>query len=443
MVLPEKNRLDPQSTRRVAIVGAGISGLSAAYYASTKTRWDVTVFEASPRLGGHAHSHAMNDSLGHAFVVDTGFIVFNDRNYPNFRAILHELNVAPHPTEMSFSVSLPVAGQRGGFEYNGGSLGGLFAQRRNIVSYKYWKLLKEILRFNRLAKVSRTDNQGLEQTMGDWLDHHGFDTWMVTRYLLPLAGAVWSMSPERVRDFPIQSLFHFLDNHGLLDLSHRPQWFSLHGGSETYVKALALATAANFHTDLPVSRVTPGDGGVEIECVDGSSERFDAVIMACHADEALALIYQPDSLEASVLGAFEYSENQIVLHSDPSWMPVRRSAWASWNYVGSGDGENSPIAVSYWMNGLQRLNTDELMVVTLNPESLPRDVHRQVNYRHPQFDLKAFSAQQRREEIQGHRNLWYAGAHWRWGFHEDGVVAAIWALRDMGVCVPLLGEMEG
>ena len=210
------------------------------------------------------------------------------------------------------------------------------------------------------------------------------------------------------------------------------QWFSLHGGSETYVKALALATPADFRTDLPVSRVTPGDGGVEVECVDGSSERFDAVILACHADEALALIYQPDSLEASVLGAFEYSENQVVVHSDPSWMPVRRSAWASWNYVGAGDGENSPIAVSYWMNGLQRLNTDDLMVVTLNPGSLPRDVHLQVNYRHPQFDLKAFSAQQRREEIQGHRNLWYAGAHWRWGFHEDGVVSALDVCSQFG-----------
>jgi len=163
--------------------------------------------------------------------------------------------------------------------------------------------------------------------------------------------------------------------------------------------------------------------------------------MACHADDALALIEQPDSVESNILGAFEYSDNKIVLHSDPTWMPVRRGAWASWNYVGSGDGENTPIAVSYWMNGLQQLDTDQLMVVTLNPDALPRHVHCQLNYRHPQFDLKALKAQQRREELQGHRNIWYAGAHWRWGFHEDGVVSAIWALRAMGVSMPLLGEV--
>ncbi len=435
-------RFAPEGSSRVAVVGAGISGLSAAYYASKLTQWDVTVFEANSRLGGHAHSHVLHDACGQSFVVDTGFIVFNDRNYPNFRAILSELNVAPHPTEMSFSVSLPDAGQRGGFEYNGGSLGGMFAQRSNLLSLKYWKLLKEIPRFNRLAKASRTEDQILDKKFGDWLDEHGFDPWMVTRYLLPLAGAVWSMSPERVLDFPIQSLFHFLDNHGLLDLSKRPQWYSLHDGSQTYVNALSAVTRARFCTDHPVSRITPIDAGVEVKCSDGSRERFDAVIMACHADEALALVHQPDSLEASILGAFDYSDNQIVLHSDPTWMPVRRSAWASWNYVGSGDGEHTPIAVSYWMNGLQQLNTSQLMVVTLNPGTLPGHVHRQLNYRHPQFDLKAVRAQQRREELQGHRNIWYAGAHWRWGFHEDGVVSAIWALRHMGVPVNLLGETE-
>ena len=429
------------SMKRVAIVGAGISGLSAAYYASKHTQWEVSVFETNPRLGGHAHSHELCDDSGRRFVVDTGFIVFNDRNYPNFRAILDELDVAPHPTEMSFSVSLAEAGQRGSFEYNGGGFSGLFAQRSNVVSWKFWKLLKDIPRFNRLAKSSRKALRSVDQTVGQWLDEHGFDPWMVTRYLLPLAGAVWSMSPERVRDFPIQSLFHFLDNHGLLDLSNRPQWFSLKGGSRTYVDSLSLASGARFHIDHPVSCINPSDTGVELTCSDGSSEHFDAVIMACHADDALALIAQPDSVESHILGAFEYSDNKIVLHSDPTWMPVRRGAWASWNYVGSGDGENTPIAVSYWMNGLQQLDTDQLMVVTLNPDAPPRHVHRQLSYRHPQFDLKALKAQQRREELQGHRNIWYAGAHWRWGFHEDGVVSAIWALRAMGVSMPLLGEV--
>lgn len=435
------NRFGPEASRRVAIVGAGIAGLSAAYYASKHTHWAVTVFEAEPRLGGHAHTHELRDDSGRSFVVDTGFIVFNDRNYPNFRAILKDLEVSPHPTKMSFSVSLAQAGQRGSFEYNGGGLSGLFAQRSNLLSWKFWKLLKEIPRFNRLAKASRTVSRTDVQTVGQWLDDHGFDPWMVTRYLLPLAGAVWSMSPERVRDFPIQSLFHFLDNHGLLDLSNRPQWFSLNGGSQTYVNSLSLASGARFRIDHPVSCITSSDTGVELTCSDGSSEHFDAVIMACHADDALALIEQPDSVETNILGAFEYSDNKIVLHSDPTWMPVRRGAWASWNYVGSGDGENTPIAVSYWMNGLQQLDTDQLMVVTLNPDALPRQVHCQLNYRHPQFDLKALKAQERREELQGHRNIWYAGAHWRWGFHEDGVVSAIWALRSMGVSMPLLGEV--
>ncbi len=432
---------NPEHPLRVAVIGAGISGLTAAYYLSRNTCWDVTVYERRERIGGHAHSHELTDDQGQPFVVDTGFIVFNDRNYPNFRHLLSHIHIAPHDTEMSFSVSLPKNGKRGSFEYNGGSVTGLFAQRRHLLSPKFWFLLKDIARFNRLAKQARqTDLSG--QTVRTWLSQHGFNQDMVTRYLLPMAGAIWSASPERIRDFPVQSLFHFLDNHGLLDLSNRPQWCSLRGGSQTYVRALVEACSVEFKLAAPIDQVVPQAQGCVLRTADGDEQPFDAVLMACHANEALSMLAEPDATERSILGAFDYSKNTVFLHSDDQWMPRRRSAWASWNYIGSGDGEDDPIAVSYWMNGLQELTTDQLMVVTLNPSRTPDRVIKKLVYYHPQFDLKAFDAQQRRSELQGHRNLWYAGAHWRWGFHEDGVISALWALQSMGVDVPLRDEME-
>ena len=431
----------PDQPLKVAVVGAGISGLTAAYYLSRNTCWDITVFERRDRIGGHAHSHELTDDQGKSFVVDTGFIVFNDRNYPNFRHLLKHIQVDPHDTEMSFSVSLPKNGKRGAFEYNGGSLTGLFAQRRNLLNPSFWSLLKDIARFNRLAKEARqTDLSG--QTVRDWLSKHGFNEAMVTRYLLPMAGAIWSASPERIRDFPVQSLFHFLDNHGLLDLNNRPQWCSLRGGSQTYVNALVDACSVEFKTKTRIEHIIPHEQGCILRTEKGNEHDFGAVLMACHADEALSMLAEPDATERSILGAFDYSKNAVFLHSDEQWMPRRRSAWASWNYIGSGDGENDPIAVSYYMNGLQELTTDQLMVVTLNPSKTPDRVIKELVYDHPQFDLKAFDAQQRRSELQGHRHLWYAGAHWRWGFHEDGVISALWALQSMGVDVPLHDEME-
>ena len=441
MVDSSPQNYSPDKALRVAIIGAGVSGLTAAYYLSKNTCWDVTVFESRDRIGGHAHAHELVDDSGRNFVVDTGFIVFNDRNYPNFRQLLTNIEVDPHDTEMSFSVSLPRGGKRGHFEYNGGSLAGLFAQRRNVLNPKFWLLLRDIARFNNRAKRDRQSELG-DQTVGAWLDKHSFNPDMITRYLLPMAGAIWSASPQRIRDFPVQSLFHFLDNHGLLNLSDRPQWCSLRGASQTYVNALVDACSADFRINAAVKQVITKDEGCALTTSNGDEHLFDAVLMACHADDALAMIAQPDAIEQSILGAFDYSENKVFLHSDREWMPVRRKAWASWNYIGSGDGENDPIAVSYWMNGLQKLTTDQLMVVTLNPSDSPKHIHRELMYRHPQFDLKAFHAQQRRSELQGHRNRWYAGAHWRWGFHEDGVISALWALQSMAVDVPLLDEME-
>lgn len=427
---------------RLAIVGSGIAGLTAAYYASKLTQWTITVYEAGSRLGGHAHSHTLEDDAGNDFTVDTGFIVFNDRNYPNFRAILKDLDVVSTHTEMSFSVSLPKERRRGSFEYNGGSMGGLFAQRSNLVNGRFWNMLREILRFNRLAKAAHRQANMLDESIGSWLDKNGFSEDMVVRYLLPMAAAVWSASTHRIRDFPVRSLFHFLDNHGLLDIQDRPQWFSLLGGSQSYVAALSASSGAQFLTHTAVARILTDDEGVKVCLADGRVDAFDAVLIACHADEALALLDQPDQTETSILGAFSYSDNQVFLHSDAAWMPVRFGAWASWNYTRQTDCETAPVSVSYWMNKLQDLNTEQLMLVTLNPDSVPRRVHREMSYRHPQFDLKARDAQQQSDKLQGHRNCWYAGAHWRWGFHEDGVVSALWALRSMGVPVTVLDEME-
>jgi hypothetical protein len=434
--------LHPGHHGHVAVIGGGISGLTAAYHLQKDSPWDVTLFEARDRLGGHADTQTVSISGEPDVVVDTGFIVFNDRNYPNFRRLLRGLDISPHPTEMSFSVSLTEDGVRGGFEYNGASLAGLFVQRRNLIRPMHWLLLREIARFNREAKAWLRAGVESDLPTGQWLAARGFGQQMLSRYLLPMTGAIWSASPSRILDFPANSMLHFLDNHGLLDLANRPQWFSLRGGSQTYVQSLARACDARWVVGDPVQRVRRIQDGVVIERAGGASERFDGVVMACHADDALRLLDTPDRLEREVLGAFRYSENRVYLHSDPEFMPQRRAAWASWNYVGSGTSETAPIALSYWMNALQDLDTDRLMVVTLNPESAPRQIHRELVYRHPQFDVSASIAQRRRAALQGHRGVWYAGAHWRWGFHEDGVVSGITAVQSMGVDVPLLGEVE-
>ncbi len=433
---------DPKKPARVAIVGAGISGLAAADAIGRHTPWDVTLFETRERLGGHAHTHQMAFPGEAEFSVDTGFIVCNNRNYPNFRNLLTRLDVDLHPTEMSFSVSLTEAGERGSFEYSGGTLSGLFVQRRNLLRPAHWLLLREIARFNREAKAATKSRTAREVRTGDWLEERGFGDPMVTRYLLPMTGAIWSSSPSQILDFPVSSMFHFMDNHGLLDFVNRPQWYSLRGGSHTYVRALASACRASIEVGKAVTQVAPRPDGTWVSFEGRNSERFDAVLMACHADDALRLLSDPDALEREILGAFHYSNNHVFLHSDARFMPRRRAAWAAWNYLGSGTGESAPIAVTYWMNALQDLQTERLMLVTLNPNQTPANVHRELVYRHPQFDQAAVAAQKKRPQIQGHRNVWYAGAHWRWGFHEDGVVSGITAVRSMGVDVPMLGEME-
>ncbi len=431
------------SSSKIAVIGAGISGLTGAYYLTKLLGCEVHLFEARNRLGGHAHSHTLEFANERPFVVDTGFIVFNDRNYPNFRALLAELEVAPHPTDMSFSVSLAGRRGRGGFEYNGGNWRGLFAQYSNAFRPSFWQLLREIMRFTRRASETLKQGITIDESIGDWLTNNNFKGAFVAHYLLPMSGAIWSTSPRRVLDFPISALFHFLANHGLLDLSDRPQWYSLRGGSQTYVQSLARQIPDTLRLNEGVQAVITTPTGVEIVTSSGQREPFDAVLMACHADDALKLLDQPDALERDILGSFSYSENRVFLHSDATLMPVRRAAWASWNYVGSGQQDDELIAVSYWMNHLQELTTKHLMVVTLNPAKQPDHIHRELIYRHPQFDLRARQAQRRRAELQGHRRIWYAGAHWRWGFHEDGARSALEALQSMGVDAPLLGEMEG
>jgi predicted NAD/FAD-binding protein len=431
-----------KSQARVAVIGAGVSGLSMAFHLGRETNWDVTVIEGRTRIGGHAHTHQLEFLDEPSFPVDTGFIVFNDRNYPHFRRLISELEIDATATDMSFSVSLPGPKGRGAFEYSGAGINGLFAQRSNALRPSFWRLLRDIDRFNRAGRATLRGGDFEDEPVGEWLSRRSFSAEFINRYLLPMAGAVWSASPQKIRAFPISSLFHFLDNHGLLEWNNRPQWLSIRGGSEVYVRQLVKACRATFKVGSEVTSILRQDKGVRVDLADGESDQYDAVVLACHADDALKLLSDSDPLESEILGSFEYSTNTTYLHSDPSLMPLRRQAWACWNYVGSGSSEDDPIAVSYWMNALQQLNTKRLMVVTLNPDKTPQDVHKEVTYRHPQFDMKARQAQHRRDELQGHRNAWYAGAHWRWGFHEDGVVSAVTACRSMGVPVPLLDEVE-
>ncbi|MFC3714560.1 NAD(P)/FAD-dependent oxidoreductase [Luteimonas soli] len=410
---------------RIAVVGSGISGLASAWLLSR--RHEVVLFERNDYLGGHTHTHDI-DLHGRRFAVDTGFIVHNPVHYPLLTRLFDELGVASRPTTMGFSVHN--AGT--GLEYNATSLDALFCQRRNLVSPRFLGMLRDLLRFYRIApRLLRGDGPGA--SLGDYLAEHRFGDAFRDEHLVPMASALWSSPATRILSFPARYLVQFMANHHMLQVAGRPGWRVVRGGSRSYVDALRARWQVAVRLCTPVQSVRRDATGVEIQTATGC-ERFDQVVLACHGDQALALLADADEREHAVLGAMSFQDNDTILHTDASVLPCRRKAWAAWNaYVPRDPAQGC--TVSYCMNLLQHLDAPETLVVTLNRGDAidPRRVLRRLRYRHPVYTAAAVAAQARKAEIQGQRNTWFAGAYWGWGFHEDGMRSAVEVATKLGV----------
>lgn len=409
--------------RKIAIVGGGISGLGAAY--ALADRHDVTLFEAESRLGGHART--VFAGREQEIAVDTGFIVYNERNYPNLTALFRDIDAPTKPSDMSFAATF----DDGALEYGLRGLKALFAQRLNLVRPAYLAMLRDIMRFNRDAGLA-LDRP--ELSLGDFLDElrlgRPFRDW----YILPFSGAIWSATPEEMLSFPAATFVRFFQNHGLLAASGQPAWRTVDGGSRAYVSRLeALLKSKGVAIRTGAAARAVDQGARPTVAVDGAApEAFDAVVLACHSDQALRMLSAPDGDQRRVLGALRYKANTAILHDDPRLMPRRRACWSSWNYVGAG--ERQAIGVSYWMNRLQSLPEAQPLFVTLNP---PRDIPDEhifdaYEFAHPQFDRAAIAAQTDLPEIQGRGGVYFAGAYAKYGFHEDGLASGLAVARLLG-----------
>ncbi len=404
---------------RIAIVGSGVSGLVAAH--ALHRAHDITLFEAAARIGGHVHTWTVDTPHG-ALAVDSGFIVFNERNYPTFTRLITELGVASQPTNMSFSVR----NDRTGLEYNPQTLRTLFAQPTNAMRPSFLRMLADVLRFHREAPAAlRAGMPGL--TVGAFLAEGRYSTQFRDEYLQPLCSALWSVPRTEVLDMPATFIVRFFDNHGMLSVNARPQWRVIRGGSQTYVRALIAPFRDRIRTETPVHSVVRHADGVEV-----NGERFDRVVFACHSDQALRALADATPLEREVLGALPYQVNDVTVHTDVSVLPRRRRAWGAWNYNASLD-PDAPATLTYNMNILQSLGTPETYCVTLNGgEGIdPARIVGRVRYHHPRYSLEGFAAQSRREEISGAGVTHFCGAYWGNGFHEDGAASGMAVVREI------------
>ena len=406
---------------KVAIIGTGIAGNVAAY--RLRQSHEITVYEGAAYIGGHTNTVDIEES-DRTIPVDTGFIVFNDRTYPNFINILDEIGQESQPSEMSFSVRT----EDGRLEYNGASINALFSQRSNILRPPFYRMIRDILRFNREA-VSSLDEEDCGQTLGAYLLKHGYSREFLESYLVPMAAAIWSSEPQAIENMPLRFLIRFFDNHGLLQLKDRPNWRVIRGGSREYVKKLVAAHRDRIRLNSPVMRINRKAHGVQVFTSDNGGEWYDAVFIAAHSDQALKMLDTPTPAENEVLGAIRYQDNEAILHTDASAMPTRRRAWAAWNYHLPRD-PRKHVSVTYNMNILQSIDSDVQYCVTLNNDQRidSSTIIRRIQYQHPVYTRETVAAQARQAEINSARTF-YCGAYWRNGFHEDGVVSAIAAVE--------------
>lgn len=409
---------------KIAIIGTGIAGNLAAYRLAPNH--DITVYESDSRIGGHTNT--LDVALdGKIWPVDTGFIVYNDLTYPNFIALMDELGVESQASDMSFSVS----SQRDGLEYNGASLNALFAQRSNLLKPSFYRMLADILRFNREAPLL-LDTPANDITLGEYLDSNGYSRQFIEHYIVPMGSAIWSATAERMRAAPAMFFVRFFQNHGLLSVSDRPTWRVIKGGSMQYVEKLVRGHRDRIRLNAPVQRIRRHEEAIEVRAAGCEPEFYDRVFLACHSDQALRMLADPTPLERNVLGAIEYQDNEAVLHTDHRLMPQRRRAWAAWNYhIPEGPADpDGKVTLTYNMNILQGLDAPVEFCVTLNNRDAidPDKVLSSIAYSHPIFTRRAIEAQQQHRAINGAQGTYFCGAYWRYGFHEDGVVSAMNAL---------------
>jgi uncharacterized protein len=415
---------------RIAVVGTGIAGLGAAWL--LQRRHELVVYEAAARIGGHSHTVDV-PWQGGSVAVDSGFIVYNEPNYPDLSRLFATLGVATHASDMSFGVSI----DGGRFEYAGSSARALLAQASNLVNPAFQRMLFDILRFNRDGLRFLETPREEVVTLGDFLARGRYGETFRRCYLLPMAAAIWSASLAGMAGYPAQSFLRFFANHGLLSVNGQLPWRTVTGSSRRYLEKLAAPFAERIRLATPAAAVRRTGYGVEVIDGRGGREGFDHVVLACHADQALALIERPTPSERSVLGGFRYLANRAVLHRDPRLMPRRKGVWSSWNYLSDGLGrdDDAGVAVTYWLNRLQGIDPKCLLLQTLNPrrEPNPESVIAEFTYEHPQYDRATLAAQRRRGEIQGRDRLWFCGAHWGYGFHEDGLRSGFEVAAELGI----------
>ena len=406
---------------KIAIIGSGISGNTLAYYLNP--RHQITLFESNDRIGGHSHTHHI-DVFNQKVSVDTGFIVFNKKTYPNFLKLLHELKVPYEKSAMSFSVK----DSQKDFEYNGTNLNALFAQRKNFINPSFYKMIREILRFNKSSIILLSGDE--EISLGDYLKREGYSDFFKKYYILPMGSAIWSSNIKTMMQFPAKFFIQFFNNHGMLNINDRPQWLTISGGSINYVDKMIKPFRKKIKLNQNIKYVERKKDHIAIHHKD-RVEKFDWVFFACHSDEALKLIKSPSFHEKNILKAIPYTDNEVILHYDDHFMPKRKLAWAAWNYH-IDDNANSPASLTYNMNILQNLKTEVPLLVTLNPlqKINKKKIIKTLSYAHPQYSLRSIEAQSKYHLISGVNRTSFAGAYWGNGFHEDGVKSALDAIQQ-------------
>lgn len=417
---------------KIAVIGAGIAGMTAAYVLSK--RYQVVVYEAADRLGGHTATKTVHHQ-GREYKIDTGFIVFNDWTYPNFQQLLARLAIDRQPTTMGFSVTC----ENTGLEYSGSNLNSFFGQRRNLLNPGHWRMLWDIFRFNKeaLADVNRGGDY-LTMSLGDYLRHKGYSRWFSNHYLIPMGAAIWSASIGEMAVFPLHFFVRFFHNHGLLSIGNRPQWYTVKGGSASYIAPLTAPVRDAIRLGSPVTAVSRSEQAVTVTTAGGDSEDFDQVVIAAHSDQALTLLADASEAERRILGAIPYRDNEVVLHTDQRLLPHRRSIWSSWNYrildQKKSDYQAPPV-LTYNMNSLQSIDSEATFCVTLNKTDAiePDKILGVYHYAHPVFSTAGIAAQRQWASINGVNRTWFCGAYWANGFHEDGVNSALKVAEGLGV----------
>ena len=424
---PDRSFRRHRASADIAVIGSGISGLSAAWLLSKTAR--VTLFEADSRPGGHSNTAEVRFA-DRTIPVDTGFIVYNERNYPNLTAFFNWLNVETQTSDMSFSASLG----NGAFEYGGTNIATMLAQKSNILRFSFWRMVYDIFRFYRAAPLAANRRLSDDLTLGDYLDSKGYSRRFVEDHILPMGAAIWSTTAEEMRAYPLLAFTRFFQSHGLLTLVDRPEWRTVTGGSREYVARALKDLSGPLRLSTPVHAVSRADDGVWLTLDNGERQRFDDVVIATHGDQALSMLTDADDSERNLLSAFRYTHNDAYLHSDAALMPKRRKVWSSWNYLEDRSRGEADLCVTYWMNRLQSIDERYPLFVTLNPsrEIAPDALHARFAYSHPLFDRHAIEAQRELWHIQGRGHVWYCGAHFGSGFHEDGLQSGLAVAEAIG-----------